>query len=363
LAALIALGGCGQESGPVLIGLTGPLSEPRGRSMRLAAELAVREINAAGGVRGRPLELVLEDDSAQSARAIQVAQSFMDNPRVLAVVGHMTSGPAIAAASIYNSPPEPLVALTPSASNPDLTAAGDRYTFRLCATDLQHGPALARYAYGRLGARTAVVLYQNDDYGRGILSTFTAEFRRLGGRIDETDPYLSSETDVRAYLERIQRRARADVMMIAGDRASAVAILRRSRQRGLNLPVLGGDALSGIQAEGALSEGVLFSSNWLPDRPGEKNAVFLRDYAAAYDNELPDHRGAGAYDAVYLIARAIRERGARRDAIRDALAALREAGGFEGVTGRIAFDERGDVPDKDVDVAVVRGGRLVRAEQ
>jgi branched-chain amino acid transport system substrate-binding protein len=329
--------------------------------MRLAAELAVREINAAGGVRGRELALLIEDDSAQAARAIQVATLLRDNPDVVAVIGHLTSGPSIAAADIYNSGDDPVVELSPSASNPDLTGVG-RFTFRVCASDLLHGTALARFAHQRLGARRAVVLYQNDDYGRGVLSTFAAEFQRQGGAIEEQDPYLNSSTDVGPYLDRIQRAGRADVMLIAGDRSSAVTILRQVRQRGMTLPVMGGDALTGIQSEGALAEGVFYTSNWLADNPGEKSAAFVRAYQTAYQSEVPDHRGAGAYDAVYLIAAAIRERGARRAAIRDALAAVTGDRAYDGVTGRVAFDDRGDVPDKQVEVAVVRDGRLVRAQ-
>lgn len=329
--------------------------------MLLAAQLAVREINAAGGVGGRQLQLEVEDDSAQTTRAIAIAVRLRDNPDVIAVVGHLTSGTTIAAADIYNSGSNPVVEISPSASNPDLTGIG-RYTFRVCATDLVHGVALARFAYQKLGARNAAVLYLNDDYGRGILVTFSDQFRRLGGAIDERDPYLGSTSDFGPYLERIQRAGRAQVLMVAGDRASAAVVLRQARQRGITLPVMGGDALSGIQSEGAVAEGVHLTSNYLPERPGQKNAVFVRAYAAANNGELPDHRGGGAYDAIYLIKQAIEEGGTSRRAVRNALAAIDNARPFEGVTGRIAFDSRGDVPDKTVVVGVVREGRIVPAD-
>ena len=328
--------------------------------MQLAARLAVQELNSRGGVRGRELQLVEQDDSAQSARAIAVAVALRDNPDVVAVVGHLTSGTTIAAADIYNAGSSPVVELSPSASNPDVTGIG-RYTFRVCATDLVHGVALARFAVRILGARNAAVLYQNDDYGRGILGTFVEEFRRLGGSVVERDPYLPSTADLSPYLERIQRAGRAQVLMIAGDRATATVILRQARGRGITLPVMGGDALTGIESEGPVAEGVYLTSNYLPDRPGAKNATFLRAYAGANSGEVPDHRGAGAYDAIYLIAEAIERGGPSRAAIRDALAAVDDAHPFEGVTGRIAFDGRGDVPQKGVVMGVVRGGRIVPA--
>ncbi len=361
LALLFTLG-CQGGRAPILIGLAGPFSQPRGRSMKLAAELAVQEINRAGGVNGRPLALDVEDDSASSARAIAVASKLRDSTSVVAVVGHLTSGTTIAAADIYNGGTNPVAAISPSASNPDLTGIG-RYTFRVCATDLVHGTTLARYAARDLGARNAVVIYQNDDYGRGILGTFSEEFRRLGGRIVAQDPVLLTTQDLGPYLERIQRDGRAQVLMVATERVPAVAVLRQARARGINLPIIGGDALTGIEAEGAIADGVRLTSNYLPDKPGERNAAFLRAYAAASGGEKPDHRGAGAYDAVYLIADAIRAAGGtNRARVQQALAQLghlRPA--YDGVTGRITFDERGDVPGKPVLVGAVRGGHIVLA--
>ncbi len=359
LATVWALS-CSASDAPIRVGLAGPFSQERGRSMRLAAELAVSQINQQGGVRGRLLELVILDDSAQPARAIAVAQALKDSG-VVAVVGHLTSGTTIAAADIYGSGSDPVVVISPSASSPDLTGVS-RYTFRVCATDLVHGTALAEFAFRRLGARYAAVIYLNDDYGRGILGTFSDEFRRLEGTIVARDPMLAGTADIGPFIERIQRDGRAQVLMIAGDRASAVAVLRAARGRGLTIPVLGGDGLIGIQSEGALAESVYLSSNYLPERPGEQNATFLREYAAAYQDARPDHRGAGAWDAIHLIAQAIRENGPGQRAIRDALARVDSSRSYEGVTGRIAFDDRGDVPDKTVVVGVVRGGRIVLAE-
>ena len=363
-AALWLLGGagCSGSNEPLVIGIAGPFSQPRGRSMLLAARLAVQEINQEGGVRGRQLVLDSLDDSASTVRAIAVAQQLRDDPRVLAVVGHLTSATTIVAANIYNTGRRPLVSISPSASNPDLSGIGP-YTFRVCATDLAHGSHLARFAVQQLNARNASVTYLNDDYGRGILGTFAEEFSRLGGTITARDPMLAGTTELSPYLEILQREGRAEVIMIAGDRTSAMAVLREARGRGITLPIVGGDGLSGIEAEGALAEGVHVTSNYLPELAGERNARFLAAYAEVSGGQLPDHRGAGAYDAVYLIAQAIRDAGADRDDIRDALARLgKERPAYDGVTGRITFDENGDVPDKSVYVGVIRGGRLVLAD-
>jgi branched-chain amino acid transport system substrate-binding protein len=351
LAAALAAG-CRSDA-PLAIGIAGPFSEARGRSMLQAARLAVNEINAAGGIRGRQLELVERDDSAQPARAIAVAAEFRRDPRIVAVVGHLTSATTIGAAGIYNDAQDPLLAVSPSASNPDLTGSG-RYVFRVCATDLAHGPALARYAFERLGAANVAVLFLNDEYGRGLAQSFSEEFQLLGGTIVAQDPVLPG-LDLSPFIERLAREGGAQALMIAGDRAIAVAVLRALREQSLSLPVLGGDGLAGIEAEGPLAEGVVITSNYLADLPGERNAAFLRAYAAAWAGEQPDHRGAGAYDAVQLIAAALRDTGRQRAAVRDAVARTT----YDGVTGRISFDDRGDVPEKSVHLGVVRGGRLV----
>lgn len=329
--------------------------------MLIAARLAVKEINEAGGVHGRLLVLDSLDDSASAVKAIAVAQQLRDDPRVVAVVGHLTSATTIAAANIYKAGRRPVVAISPSASNPDLSGLS-RYTFRVCATDLVHGAQLAKFAIQQLGARSAGVIYLNDDYGRGILGTFTDEFTRLGGTIVARDPVLPTTTDLSPYLERLQRDGRAEVLMIAGDRATGVAVLRQTRARGMALPMIGGDGLSGIEREGAIAEGVHLTSNYLPELPGELNARFLAAYAAISGGQQPDHRGAGAYDAVHLIAEAIRDAGPGREAIRDALARLGHGRpAYEGITGHVTFDDQGDVPEKAVYVGVVRGGRLVLA--
>ena len=361
LAAGVLSAACRGSGDTVVIGLAGPFSEARGRSMMLAAQLAVQEINRSGVLGGRQLALRLMDDSASSARAIVVADSLRSDDAVVAVIGHLTSAPTLAAAAVYNGGRRPVVEISPSASSPDLTGIGP-YTFRVCATDLAHGTALAAYAWDRLAVRRVAVIYQNDDYGRGILATFRAEFLRRGGTLEEQDPVLGAATDPAPYIDHILQAGTAQAVMVAADRPTAVAVLRLLRQRGQELPVLGGDALTGIQSEGPLAEGVLLTSNYLPERPGAANAAFVRAYAAANNAERPDHRGAGAYDAVHLIADAVRTSGPTRRAIRDYLASVGNArAGYEGVTGRIEFDGLGDARNKSVVVGVVRGGRITLA--
>ncbi len=364
LVATLWLAACSPDGDrPIVIGLAGPFSQPRGVSMRRAAELAVKEINARGGLGGagggRRLELRIMDDSGRADVAIRVARLLVDDPAVVAVVGHLTSGASLAAARVYGEGRQPVVMISPSASSPDLSGVGP-FVFRVCPTDLSHGAQLARYARQTLSARRAGIIYIDDDYGRGLRLSFAAEFRRLGGTVVAEDPSLAATASLEPYLSRMRQAGGVDVLMLATERGGTELALRDLTRLGLRWPAIGGDALTGIEAAGALAEGVRVSSAYLADRPGERNAVFVAAYARAYEGQRPDHRGAGAYDIVQLLAQVFTAVGSDRRAVRDRLARVgRDLPAYDGVTGAIAFDGRGDVPAKPVVMGVVRGGRIV----
>lgn len=356
--AALALAACSHGGGPVAIGLAGPFSEPRGASMLRGAQLAVNQINARGGVRGRTLELRVADDSGSDDAAVRVAERLYADPTVVAVVGHLTSGASIAAAQVYGGGSDPVTMISPSASSPGLSGISP-WVFRVCPSDLQHGPELARFARQTVGARRAGIIYVNDDYGRGVRSSFAGEFTRLGGTVIEADPYVASTPSLEPYVSRL-RRSGIDVLLLAAERPGAELALREMHSLGVTWPVLGGDALTGIEADGSLAEGMRLSSAYLPDRRDERNTTFIADYARAFPGLRPDHRGAGAYDAVQLVARAVADAGASRPAVRAYLASVgRGRPAFKGVTGTIAFDANGDVPGKTVVIGVVRDGALV----
>ena len=330
--------------------------------MKRAAELAVEEINAQGGVAGRPVQLVERNDFANSDSAVFVATDLY-NAGVAAVVGHLYSGQTLAAAPVYNGGEDPVAAISPSSSSPDVSGAG-RYTFRLCPSDLAHGAALARWIRNRLALERGAVLYLNDDYGRGVRETFVEEFGRLGGELLSIDPYLGDTPDVGVYLDRLAKSGRAQFIVVAGNRGDAEEILRQARSRKLTVPVLGADGLEGIEEAGALAEGVYVSQAYLPsiDRPA--NRRFVDAYRRKYpDAGLPNQPAAATYDAIYLLRDVIAHAGTRRDAIRDALSAVgKGAPAFEGVTGRVVFDSLGDVPASEVHIGVVHDGVIRLAE-
>jgi len=363
VAALMAVatGACGSGNDPILLGLAGPFSEQQANSMLQGAQLAVSEINQQGGVRGRELRLVVQDDSGRASTATQVARFFYENPDIVAVVGHLNSGPTLAAAQLYNSGANPIVAISPSASSPEITDAGD-YIFRICPNDSTHGVQLAEWAYEQLQARRAAILFENDAYGRGLGASFRNGFLDLGGQIVSEDPFLEVLPSYEPYLTRIRLRGGVDALLIAGERDGAVNILNTLAILSYRPAVLSGDGIVGIQASESDLEGVFVSLSYLSDMTSVRNDAFVAAYHEVYGDEEPDHRGAGAYDIVHLLARAIQEAGTDRSRVREYLAGIgTETEAFEGATGQIAFDSNGDVSSKGAFVGVFRSGRIVSA--
>jgi branched-chain amino acid transport system substrate-binding protein len=367
LLSAAALGGCrGGKGGEVVIGIAGPLAKPNGRSMKLAAQMAADEINRAGGIGGDSVRLVFADDNADASKAIEVARQLRGDPAVVAVVGHVNSAASLKAATIYNAvnndsvPGDPVLQVSPASSSPQLTGAGE-WTFRICPTDLEFSPVLARWA-SRLGKRRAAVLYANDDYGQGVMATFGDAFTRAGGTIVSADPYLPAAYEnpdaLDPYLVRALRRG-ADALVIGGQAPEGLKIIAAARRLGYTGPILGADGLTGVKDGGPVADGVYVSSAFLPDRPAEKAQRFVQAYRQRF-NETPDHRGAMTYDVLYLLKEAIERAGTTRRAVRDYGAGVGSSrAAFDGVSGAIKFDGNGDVVGKEVTVGVVRGGQLV----
>jgi len=358
LAALLS--GCSRRE-PIVIGLAGPFDDPIGAPMLRAARLAVNEINASGGINGRPIQLLERNDHGHADSAV-VAATELYRSRAVAVLGHLYSGQTLAAAPVYNGGANPIVELSPSSSAPEVSAAGP-YTFRLCPSDDAHGAALARWVRQRLAVSQGSVLYLNDDYGRGIRQTFEREFERLGGRIIYSDPYLPDPVDVDAYLDRMRADGRSEFLLVAGNGPEARVIVLGLRARGLDIPVLGGDGLEGVEEAGAAAEGVFYTAAYVPGDSSAANRRFVEAYQRALGGVgLPNQPAAATYDAVYLLRDVIARAGANRKAIRAALADVGvRTRPFEGVTGTLRFDTNGDAPDGLVTIGIVRNGRLRRA--
>ena len=356
LGACLGLASCG-GSGPIRIGMQGTYGDPLGRPQRYGAQLAAKQINDAGGIGGRMIELVEADDKGDPDSAVTAAETLA-NSDVVAVIGGSFSGPTLAAAPVYNDPRNPVVQITPSGSNPDITFAGD-WTFRVCPSDLSHASALARFVRQTLRLDRGVILYMNNGYGRGFRNAFEAEFIRLGGTVLRADPYLPEKVKEAApFVDRIAIDPRAQFILAASYVDDGSELLRMARSRGVNLPFLGGDGLEGLERQGAVAEGTYQTAAYLANLNTTANNQWVAQYQAAFPQEpAPNQTAVATYDAVHLLAKLIAEVGTDRTALRNALAQVGTARpAYDGMSGRIAFDSLGDVPEKRVLIAQARGG-------
>jgi branched-chain amino acid transport system substrate-binding protein len=370
LAALAAAGAAacalpgGRGGDALVLGLAVPLTDGEGKPdvygvrSRMGAELAVEELNASGVLGGRKLELRVVDDRGDETHAPVVADSLVNDPRVLAVIGHVYSGVTLKAAERYNGH---LPAVATSATNPEISTAGE-WIFRVASSDSANAVVLARAAHG-MGRRIAV-LYANDDYGQGLARNFASALRAAGGAVTTMDPFLDDTEDFTPYLRRMQERG-VDLVFVAGLQDPAARAIAQAQQVGLAARFLGGDGIEGLAAMGARYEGtavgVLFHAEM-----SDSSRAFVQRYRARY-REDPDSQAALAYDAVRLLARALQAGRRDRGAIRGWLEGVgrdRRSGSpaFEGVAGQVAFDQNGDPVNKRFTMGVIRGGAIVLPE-
>ncbi|MFN2564122.1 MAG: branched-chain amino acid ABC transporter substrate-binding protein [Gemmatimonadaceae bacterium] len=321
-------------------------------------QLAIDRLNAERPATAWPLALRMPPDSQPSQ--VAVAAAFRDDPAVIGVVGHTGSGQTLEAAPIYSDVEQrgrrALVAVTPTATNPAVTRAGE-WVFRVCPTDDDAARALARFAADSVGAKRVAVIYRNDLFGRGFTRVIAPELARRGVTVVERDPYLAGITEYAAYAQRIARRG-VDALVFAGSGPDAAEMIRALRTAGANPAVLGTDAVADVRDAGAPGEfsDVRFAAFFDAERAtAPQQRVFVDDYRRRFGG-APDHQSALSYDAAMLIGRATHAVGGNRRKVRDWLADVgRGAPAHAGVTGVIRFDQHGDAINK-----VVLVGRIAR---
>lgn len=341
---------CSGEAEPIHIGTVGPWSETFGLMNKRGIDLALEEINARGGVRGRTLRALVGDDQGDGSQAAAIAGELLANREVIGVVGHVTSGAMMAAARVYDGG---LPAIATTASTPDLTGISP-WVFRVISSDSANGITIARFVTS-LGARRAAILYENNSYGRGLAESFRRSF---AGHIVTIDPIPSEpDADYEPYASWLKGRA-PDVVFVAGTDGSGLGLLRAARRVGLSTRFIGGDGWASIVSDTVAAEGAFVATPFTAQDPRAAAQRFVTAFRARYQLE-PDGNAALAYDATMLLARAIEEAGPSRTRVREWLATLGEREPFSGVTGPISFDASGDVVGKGVVVTRVRGGQML----
>ncbi|MCU1265307.1 MAG: putative branched chain amino acid transporter, periplasmic amino acid-binding protein [Acidobacteria bacterium] len=324
----------------IKIGYYGDLSGPTfnfGESAKNGVLMAAEDINQAGGINGRRVDVVIEDDQGSPERAATRASKLIDQDKVIAVIAGGTSGNSRAGAPKAQVANIPLIA--PSATDPAVTQIGD-YVFRACFIDAFQGEVMAKFAVNTLKARKAAILLDfNSPYSRGLSDFFELSFTRLGGQIVDKQLYTISDGDYRGQLNSI-RLAAPDVIYIPGYYGNVALIAKQARKIGITQPLLGGDGWDAPELwdlGGDSLNGSYISNHYSADDPSPPIQTFVREYKQRYGNLLPDAHAALAYDAMRVLIDAIQRAGTTEGPkLREALAQTKS---FPGVTGIITINE------------------------
>jgi branched-chain amino acid transport system substrate-binding protein len=338
--------------------LTGGISQ-FGIGCHQGITLAFEELNAAGGVLGKKIELVTEDDQSKPGQSATVVRKLITQDKVIAILGDATSSATLESAPIAQSDKIPMI--TPSATNPRITEVGD-FIFRVCFLDEFQGRVIARFAKQNLKAQNVAILTDTkQDYSVDLAKFFKDEFTKLGGTISVEQSYSTGDSDFRAQLTSI-RAAKPDAIYVPGYYQEVGLIIRQGRQIGLKMPFIGCDGWANqalLDIGGKAVEGCYFTNHFSPDDQTANVKQFVEKYRQKYGS-VPDTFGALGYDAAHLLAGAIQRAGTTETtAIRDALAKTAD---FDGVTGRISFDPNRNASKPGL-VVTIKGGRFEIAER
>ena len=336
----------------VFMSLTGDTAN-FGISSVNAIKIAADEVNAAGGINGKQIELDVQDDRSDPSQAAAIVTEFVTQDSVHAILGEVASSLSIAAAPFAQNARIPM--LTPSSTNPEVTRKGD-YIFRSCFTDPVQGAAIAQFAVRTLNAhRAAIMVDRKNDYSTGLEKSISQTFIKLGGQMVAPQSYQAGDQNFNAQITSI-KDANPDVIFVPGYYGDVALFARQARDRGVMAPLVGGDGWDAGQLYaigGAALNGSFFSNHYSPDDKDPLVQKFVNDYRTRYGS-IPDGFAATAYDAARIMFDAIkRANSLAGKAIRDALAATKD---FPGVTGNVTFDENRDAIKPIVMIEIKDGG-------
>jgi len=338
LASVMALTSCGKkETNEIVIGGIFPLSggvAVYGVECKNGIDLAIEEINAAGGVNGKNIVLISEDDEGNPDKTVNAYQKLTSKDGVKLIIGSLTSG--CTQAITNRAQAQKVVQIAPAATAPAITDAGD-FIFRTCYTDPFQGKVGGKFASEDLGAKTAAILYDTgNDYSVGLTENFEAAFTAAGGTIVSKEAYTTNDKDFNAQLTKI-KSANPDVIYLP-DYYNVVALISKQlRAQGINVPIIGADGWDGIL--GNAGDEVLngfYSNHYAVDSTSASVQNFVKAFNAKYSKD-PNAFAALGYDSVYLLKDAILKAGSADSvAVKDALASI----SGEYVTGNLSFDAK-----------------------
>lgn len=353
----------GDDMGPIKIGVSAPITgnwAEYGLGFEVATAMAAEEINASGGIKGRPIELVVMDSKGDAKEATAIARQFSDDEDILAVVGDFSSTSCMATAPIYEE--AGLIQVSPTASNPNYAGLNE-YMFGVMGVQSAEGPFVAEYLLGKyVGAKKVAVIYLNNDWGVSAKSFLIDKAKEKGIEIVAEENHVDGEKDFTALLTKIQQSNPDTICLVTFYNESAIIANQVAQMNwDVQLTALGpGASEQIIELGGKNVEGFLTSTPFFATNDGNSRAsAFKATFESKAGFTLNVH-SACAYDALSMVAEAMRNTSdLTRDNIRDELASMK---GFVGVTGPIEFQPAGDIIRKYLIVGIENGKWVIKTD-
>ncbi len=336
--SFLALGAAVFAQDQIVVGefasLTGG-SASFGQSSHKGTALAIDEINAAGGVLGKKIKLITEDDQSLAGQPATIVRKLISQDKVVAVLGEVASSKSMEAAPICQENKIPMI--SPASTNPKVTEMGN-YIFRVCFIDPFQGTVMAKFANSKGWKKIAVLTDVKQDYSVGLAEFFVKGVAAAGGEIVKEQKYSTGDKDFKAQLTSI-KAVKPDAIFVPGYYGEVALIARQARQLGIKVPLLGGDGWVGdslLKVGGNSLDGCFFSCHFSAEDKAPAVQNFVEKYKAKYGAE-PDDMAALGYDSAEILVAAMKKAGATAgDKLRDAIAVMKD---YPGVTGKITLDE------------------------
>ncbi len=355
---------CGAQE-TIKIGFFAPITGPAaadGTSAKHAVELGLKEVNDAGGVKGKKVELIVYDDRLKGEEAVAIANKLIERDKVVGVVSGSYSGPTRVVSPIFQKAGMPMVA--GYAVHPDVTwdpkaKKANDYMFRNGFLAEVEGAAAAEFAVKNLKAKKMSIIAMDNDFGKSISGGFAARAEKLGATILTRQMYkFPGEKDFRPFLTRI-KEGNPDLIFAAGYYNEAASIVRQAKELGIRSQIMGEEGFDSpkfLEIAGPAAEGVVIATNLDRDDPRPLVQNFLKNYRKAYGEDA-DMVGASSYDAFMILVNAVQKAGTDPKAIQNALQNTKD---YNGLTGKISRFVQGEVV-KPVQIQAVKGGKFHRA--
>ena len=328
-----------------------------GQSTDIGVKMAVEEINAEGGIKGKMVKLITRDDEGKAEKAGDTVTRLITSDHVIAVIGEVASGLSIAGGDVCQSHKIPMI--SPSSTNPSVTKRGDMI-FRVCFIDSFQAPICAKFAatHESTQAKKVAILYdQASPYSKGLAVEFRKAFKALGGTITTEQTYTEGDGDYSAQLTTI-RGTNPQMIFVPGYYTDVSSIAVQARKLEIKVPLLGADGWDSAKlAElgGSAIEGCYYSNHYAAEDPNPKIQEFIKKYQSKH-KDVPDALVALGYDSAQILFDSIKR--APSTSGKDIAAAIAATKNFEGVTGKITIDANRNA-SKPAVIVKMTGGKPV----